>query len=241
MSSVPVVIISFERYTYLRNMIEQLVFRLDVTRSDIIIVDNASAYPPLQRYLTSLEEQGHSVIRMPTNQGHLVAFQRKLWESWPRFFALTDPDLEFHADMPRWFRDDMVRVIEGYNVPKVGCALDISDAHLFMKQTNYGWPGASIPDWERQFWSDRVNDTEPPIYRAFLDTTFAVYDKERYKHSDPDRFTAMRIAGQFTAKHLPWYDTEKPEVLRSISCVPTVEERDLYDRSSRCSSMSQGR
>ena len=48
------------------------------------------------------------------------------------------------------------------------------------------------------------------MYRADLDTTFALYDKAFF---NSNRFMeAVRVAGHFTCRHLPWYrEKELPE------------------------------
>lgn len=230
-TDIPIVIISFERYAYLRHMVEQFL-ELSVTRSDIVIVDNASTYRPLQGYLDELEHHGHPVLRMSANRGYKVAFEPDLWVRWPRFVAITDPDLSFRSDIPRTFRSDLAMLAQAHRMPKVGCALDISDAHLFVNETDYARRGVTIEDWERQFWIDRIDETEPPVYRAFVDTTFAVYDKTRYRHSN--HLEALRVAGSFTAKHIPWYRREAAP----IACVPSHEEEEIYARSSWCSSLT---
>ena len=60
-----------------------------------------------------------------------------------------------------------------------------------------------IWDWEAQFWAHPLEGGPDPIYKASLDTTFAVYNK---KYFDPASFLeGVRIAGRYTCRHLPWY------------------------------------
>ncbi len=60
-------------------------------------------------------------------------------------------------------------------------------------------------EWEKQFWENKIGVTEKgdAIYRGLIDTTFALYNKKFFVKSDP--LQALRVAGHFTCKHLPWY------------------------------------
>jgi alpha-acetolactate decarboxylase len=46
------------------------------------------------------------------------------------------------------------------------------------------------------------------VYNAAIDTTFALYNKHYF---DPSNFyCAVRVAGRFTYRHLPWYRDSLP-------------------------------
>ena len=62
-----------------------------------------------------------------------------------------------------------------------------------------------IWEWEEQFWEKPIGELHggDRVYDAPIDTTFALYDQDYF---DPADFTrAVRVAGRFTARHLPWY------------------------------------
>jgi hypothetical protein len=40
-------------------------------------------------------------------------------------------------------------------------------------------------------------------YKARIDTTFALYNKRYFDPQEP--LEAIRVAGRFTCRHLPWY------------------------------------
>jgi hypothetical protein len=59
----------------------------------------------------------------------------------------------------------------------------------------------NICEWKAQFWLDPL-----PLdssYKASIDTTFAVYSKKFFK--PVTFFAGIRVAGDFTCRHLPWY------------------------------------
>ena len=58
---------------------------------------------------------------------------------------------------------------------------------------------SSIKDWESVFWTKRVEDDEYELYEAGIDTTFALVNK-KYPGGK-----SIRVAGNFTARHIPWY------------------------------------
>jgi hypothetical protein len=52
-------------------------------------------------------------------------------------------------------------------------------------------------EWEHRYW---VNQLEPDIYDAAIDTTFCII-----KPGHVFDYQAIRIAGDLTARHVPWY------------------------------------
>lgn len=57
----------------------------------------------------------------------------------------------------------------------------------------------TIQQWERGFWKKRLNDPDYELYEADIDTTFCLINKNYLNKK------SVRIAGNFTVKHLPWY------------------------------------
>jgi hypothetical protein len=129
----------------------------------------------------------------------------------PEVFAVTDPDLQFHADMPRTFREDMMHIAAWCGVWKCGCALNINERDEFVQGTYF--QGKTIAEWEGNFWHDpvpgwpaalelRPSSARGPVFRASVDTTFAVYIRDRVREGFLE---SVRVAGCFEARHLPWY------------------------------------
>jgi hypothetical protein len=122
----------------------------------------------------------------------------KLKETLPDIYILSDPDLELNPNMPYNFSDIFLEISEKHKAYKVGSALDLSDSDKFIQCDNYT-NGKNIYDWESQFWENPISDTNYELYDAGIDTTFTLINN-KYQNKQ------IRIAGDFTAKHLPWYN-----------------------------------
>jgi hypothetical protein len=128
---------------------------------------------------------------------------KKVYDSLPEFFCLSDPDLELSKDLPVNFIDELGIVSESHKSGKVGLALevpkieDVLHKDMFLDGKKIG-----IVEYEMQFWSNYIgkNQTGDDLYKTTLDTTFALYNK-KYFNPD-DRYQAIRVAGKFTTKHL---------------------------------------
>jgi FkbM family methyltransferase len=199
---IPILIPTFENPTYVRHMIEQLRWR---GLSNIVVVDNASISPEMRDFLQS--DLDARIIRLDRNYGPRHIFlDDESYFSLPDLFCVTDPDLELNPDLPADFLGKLVSLTERYQVGKAGFSLDISDrAALRQEKFNMDGTDYTIWDWEQQFWMDPVGELGDlgTIYRATIDTTFALYNK---RYFDRRRYmNAVRVAGVFTCRHLPWY------------------------------------
>ena len=218
-TQVPAFIPCFNNRTYAEHMVRQL-SRLGFSR--IVLLDNASTAPDMRAWLGSSACTAE-IIQLDRNLGpwHLVKDPTAL-ALLPRHFCLTDPDLEFNRDLPEDFLSRLASVITRESVGKAGFALDIADrAALRDDLFVYGDQRMRIWEWEEKFWRRPLAplDSGDPVYAAAIDTTFALYDLDRYR---PDDFySAVRVAGRFTARHLPWYrqgmlpDAEAAEYART--------------------------
>lgn len=220
-TEVPVLVPCFNNPTYLRNMVTQLrALRL----RNIIIVDNASTYPPMVECLSSLSRE-LSVVSLTENKGaRHISLDEKTYALLPQYFCVTDPDLEFNAQLPSDFLVELVCLTEKHAVGKAGFSLDISDRSQLREDDFWiGGKEIKIWEWEEQFWQEpleRLNG-EDQVYRAPIDTTFAVYNKKYLNRENP--YEAMRVAGKYTCRHLPWYkETLLPE-----------DEETFYRRTAR--------
>ncbi|MFN2509382.1 MAG: FkbM family methyltransferase [Chthoniobacterales bacterium] len=201
-SDLPVFIPSFNNPTYLRGMVEQLV---RVGLQNITIVDNGSSYQPLLDYLDSVEGQ-FTVLRHNTNHGPRHFFRSaEFYEKLPQCFCLTDPDLALNPNLPADFVEHLTALVQQYRIGKAGFSLDISEPHRMRPELfQIGEQRYRIWEWEAQFWQTPLNTAgQDPAYRALIATTFAVYDKTFFRPETP--FEAIRVAGRYTARHLPWY------------------------------------
>lgn len=204
--NIPVYIIAFNNPTYVEMTVSQLI-NLEVSK--IVVVDNNSTYPPLLEYYDKNKGK-FQLIRMDQNYGHNVV-TKCFYDHLPEVFAITDPDLKFNPELPKNFLEQLYELSVAHNAYKVGMSLDISEPHLFNKRMRFF--GESIEGWERRFWISPIEDEKYQLYNAEIDTTFAVYNKKNISGNKQ-----IRVAGNFTAKHLPWYLAEK---------IPS-EEREFY-------------
>ena len=199
-NSIPIYIPTFNNPTYLLNFIKQLEKN---DAKNIVVIDNNSTYPPMKECLSIIEEK-YKVVRLDQNFGpHYILRNKQFYQSLPELFCLSDPDLEFSTSLPVDFINELKIISEVHKVGKVGLALEILSSEevvhsdLFLDGQKVG-----AIEYEQQFWTNNIgkNQTGDDLYRTTLDTTFALYNKTYF---DPeDRYTAIRVAGKFTAKHL---------------------------------------
>lgn len=197
MDQIPVLIICYNNHLYVDNMVKQLVkFGNNL---HINIVDQNSNHPDTIEYLNTC---GCKIIHRLHNSGPWIDRDHNtdLYDMLPNKFIVTDPDLELNPNLPSNFIDILAELSEKYYCNKIGFALDISDFDQ-MYQTVYN-KNKNIHEWESQFWARKLESKEYELYHGFIDTTFHLYNKKYKKRS-------IRIAGNFIAKHLPWYCQNK--------------------------------
>lgn len=194
---IPIVIINYNSLYFLKNFIRQL----EKYPNPIIIMDNKSTYMPIYDYYKELKEQLKEKIDirlLDQNYGHKVYIQMK--DTLPKVFLLSDPDLELHENMPANFIDILLNISNKHKVGKVGAALDISNKELFIQ----GY-GDDVIGNEQSYWTKRIEDPDYILYEAPTDTTLCLVNTEHYIGEDGIQGRQIRIAGDFTVKHLPWY------------------------------------
>jgi len=192
---IPIVTIGYNNLFFMRNFINQLK-RFD---NPIIILDNKSTFEPMLEYYEEIKRELGSKIEirlLNKNYGSNVTVQLK--HTLPNVFILSDCDLQLNPRMPKNVSDILLNLSNKYKTFKVGLALNIADKDQFLDCKNYTG-GQSIYDWEKKYWLNPIKDSKYELYSALIDTTFSLvnYNYESGNH--------IRIAGDFTAKHLPWY------------------------------------
>ncbi len=189
-ADVPVLIPVRDRVTPLRQLVDWLE---GAGHQELWLIDNASTYPPLLDYLAST---AHDVVRLDRNLGHLSPW---LSGTAPRVahgrhLVISDPDVVPDPGCPpdavARFRELLDRHPD---VDKVGFGLRIDDL-----PSSYPLAG-DVREWELRFWRDEV---EPGVFRADIDTTFALYRPLDRRH---DESRALRTGPPYVARHLPWY------------------------------------
>jgi hypothetical protein len=187
--SIPILIPCYNNWKYVDNITKQLVAKNPDLASAIKIINNSSTCQATIQYLQNCE---YSVSKN-VNHGPWVSrtVNTPIWDKLPNKFILTDPDLQFHPDLPSNFIDILSELSDKYQVEKIGLALDISEPDTFIEKDK-------ILQIENQYWKTSVPDSPFEAYYAPIDTTFALINKKYQRNS-------IRMAGVFTAKHLPWY------------------------------------
>lgn len=190
MSRVPVFIPVRDRLTPLQQVID---WCERAGLDEIWLIDNASTWPPLVDFL---DQTSHHVVRSPVNLGHRSPWLTGTVQRHARgtFFIVTDPDVVPDDQCPLDVVDHLTELLQRHpDIDKVGLGLRIDDL-----PDQYPLADA-VRAWEARFWQDEV---EPGVFRADVDTTFAVYRPLNRRHEEN---RALRTGAPYVARHLPWY------------------------------------
>jgi FkbM family methyltransferase len=198
---VPIVVVSYNNHFYVKNTVEQLLQIDPAFAEHIIVMDNNSSDKNTIDYLNELEKDIR-IVRNSSNNGPWLTphINADLYNSLPTKFILTDPDLEFNKNLHKDFIQIMSDLSDKYSAEKIGFALSITDYSQMYNGIYVPDTGHTIFEHESQFWLKRVEEPLCELYEAAIDTTFCLINKA-YMYTE----TRFRIAGDFTARHLPWY------------------------------------
>lgn len=194
---VPVVINSFNRLCWLQQLVAWL---RDAGMRRILVIDNASTYPPLLRYLAGLRDA--EVVPLGRNAGSFALWRTPAWRRVKHgWYVYTDPDVipveTCPTDVVRRLHEVLLRHPHAH---KAGLGLRIDDVPD-------GFPRrAEVMRWELPYWSRPL---EPGVYDAPVDTTFALY---RPWARGGWWIPAVRTGAPLMARHMPWYaDASRPD------------------------------
>jgi hypothetical protein len=185
----PVLIVCRDRVEPLRRLVTWLE---SAGHERLVFVDNDSTFEPLLSYY---QETSHQVIRLGRNLGHLSVWDGNVLQmiGHDGAFVVTDCDVVPDQDAPHDALDHFADLLFRYSdIDKVGFGLRIDDlppSYQFRTE---------VIDWESQFWESEV---EPGVFRADIDTTFALYRPSAPKGA----YRALRTGLPYVARHLPWY------------------------------------
>lgn len=208
LKKIPIVIICFNELSYIENIIKQL----QKYDHPIILLDNHSTYKPLFDYYKKIKSELNEKIEirlLKKNYGNTVYIE--LQHTLPNIYILTDPDIELNENMPKNFAEIFLEISNKYKLYKVGVQLASIKNDEFIN-CDYGYD-ASIN------FKNPVKDPKYELYDRFVDTTFCLVNT-KYKKANLDLSKhymnstkpALRIAGNFTAKHLPWYKNSNVKI-----------------------------
>ena len=201
----PILIPAFNNPSYCRMMVDQL---LGARLSRILLIDNGSTSAEMCQMLDSMEGKVR-ILRLGRNAGPKYFAQN--WFFYlrlPPIFCVTDPDIQFNQNLPSDFLQTLLTLTEEHKIGKAGFALNIQDHHNFRDiLLNFKGMNYDIVSWESQFWQQQIGMTRAgdPVFRADIDTTFALYNKKFFSRKKLGFYRALRVGGDFTARHLPWY------------------------------------
>lgn len=196
--TIPILIINYNRLADLKILVD---FLLERKHTNIIIIDNNSTYPPLLKYYETIEHT-ITIERMQRNYGHMVFWENKeLYNKYSKgYYIVTDADIIPNKNLPDDYIKQLVKILdENKSVTKVGFALKTEDIPDFYQHKD------KVLDWEKKHWENPIGDN---LYLNELDTTFAIYPPH-YQYDLMNFYSAIRVAGNFTAQHNGWYIDHK--------------------------------
>lgn len=192
--TIPIIINNFNRLTFLAMLIDALECR---GYTNIYIIDNASTYPPLLDYYAKTP---YTVFRLKENVGYLSLWETGIYKQFSnRYFVYTDSDVVPVDECPGDFLNYFLSLMHKYpRAMKVGFSLKIDDLpETFGKKEQ-------VVAWESRFWARPL---EKNVYKAAIDTTFALYRPNLKKGASFQDFM-IRTGGACTARHMPWYNDD---------------------------------
>jgi len=204
---IPIIIICYNNYRYVQNTLSQLLNINKEYYKNIIIINNNSTCLNTIEYLNNVDVR---VINNKENLGPWITFNnnKHIYDILPDKFILTDPDLKFNKNIPTNFIEILANLSDKYKTSKIGLALDITDHEKFFI-TNQRPGNLSIYEWEKTFYEFKIDDDEYELYEADTDTTFLLINKKNIHINKfnilEDYNLKIRVGGNFTAKHIPWY------------------------------------
>jgi hypothetical protein len=165
----------------------------------IVLVDNASTYPPLLKYL---ERTRHYVVRLDENVGHLAPWDSGVIDihvGKDEYYVSTDGDVVPESFCPADVLPLLRQLLDRHPEHcKAGLGLRIDNLPPWFRHRR------EVVRWERQFWNTTIPadvDGWPPLYEAPIDTTFAMYRPA----ARPSLDKAIRTGFPYVARHEPWY------------------------------------
>jgi hypothetical protein len=182
------IIINFNLLDWPRAMVEWM---SKEPRLNIVILDNASSYPPLLEWY---EKCPAEVIRLKENIGSESPWKTGLVNQ--RYgkspYIVSDPDLDLSGIPADWLRV-LERGLSYRGITKCGFSLAVDDLPEVPQRK---W----VKDNQNVHW--KPHPVAIDYYDAAVDTTFALYIP-----NGPFRpgFHQLRTKPPYTARHLPWY------------------------------------
>jgi SAM-dependent methyltransferase len=202
----PIFIVNYNQLACLKSQLEWLV---NAGHRNICVLDNCSTYPALLRYYEEVEHNYKGIIKiivLERNFGCRGVLTTNVLDRFmvEKSYVYSDGDVVPDKCCPANAVEYLVSLLDEHpEICKAGLGLridDLPDTYQFREQ-------AAL--WEGQYWQRPV---APGLFRAPIDTTFAVYRPGTPFRLEP----ALRTGWPYIARHQPWY---------SLSSQPSEEER----------------
>jgi|688.fasta_scaffold191548_2 glycosyltransferase involved in cell wall biosynthesis len=203
LTSIPLIIPTFNNPTYLKRFIHQL---QRFPKLQIMIYDNNSTYAPMLQLLNKLENS-YVIIRNSENRGPEFVYQdQNLLKTLPPQFLLSDPDLDLNPELPIDFFETFFALTEFYKIGKAGSALSIPDNFKTRQKLVRHDVTTTAIEYENQYWQNLtgfVQRDDAKIFGAALGATLCLVNL-KYLNNDNHWSRGIRVAGIYENKHLPW-------------------------------------
>jgi hypothetical protein len=216
---VPVFLISFNRGTQLRSMVEGL-RRLE-TPTEIIVHDNGSSDPATLEILAELERDGVRVARCeaissPDELNLVDATVQRYFADWsePQRYVVSDCDIDLTVADPRAL-DVYGELLNRHpDAECVGPMLRISDLPAAYPLRNNVLNKHIFQFWQHEPRIEKTPFGDVAFRPARIDTTLAMH-----RAGEPFRRLKMglRVYEPFEARHMDWYEWSSPAYGESAS------------------------
>ena len=224
-TEIPILICSYNRLYYLRRLI-RLFNALSIKP---IILDNNSTNVNLIKFYKN-NKQKFFLIKIYKNFGHNIIYEKFIYNNLPQIFGYTDPDISLNYKLKKNFLIILKNLTEKYKIQKAGFAINISSIKKIKIRIGYRNNNNEIiskyidlKSCEKNYWKV-IMQKNPTVYKAKIDTTFAVYNKKYINKKD--KYEAIRVADEFTCKHLPWEKNNK-EPITELYYYKNNKRRDI--------------
>ena len=190
---IPVFVVNRNRLGALRQLVDWL---CAAGTRRVVIMDNASDYPPLLRYYEELPD-GVKVMRLAENHGPYVLWQQGVHQVLDTPYVVTDSDVVPADFCPRDLIPVLLDRLQRWpDAKKIGMGLRIDNLPDSYDEVD------TVRKWESQFWEHPI---APGAFAAPVDTTFAIYPARSEFSNDPCN---VRLGHPYIAEHTPWYADE---------------------------------
>jgi hypothetical protein len=189
---VPIIINNRNRLEWMRALVDWL---RKAGYTNIYVLDNSSTYPPLMAYY---ESGAVKLLRRGNNGGYMSLWSSEYFGKFRNaYYVYTDPDVLPGDNCPPDVVHRLYKVLDAHGeIEKCGVALRIDDL-----PDHYARKKEVRELIEGRYWKKEIG---PGVFDAPVDTTFALY--RPLAHGNAEECRAFRLAGQYTWRHMPWYE-----------------------------------